>query len=192
MKRSAVELQLSRNKFQTKAPLTRYNLLSNRLSNRFDNQVNVCIHDTTGCQTRCQTGCTTRLTTGLTTGWMFVYTIQPVVNPVVQPVWQPVVSCKRGLTTRGYGRPQTAAVDIWISRRIFVRRKSAEFFFSTSRIRCRIFLIRKYAEKSDIRIYTELFATVDWSCSRLWYTSSVASLQLVTLCLIRLFYGSPM
>jgi len=87
--------------YLTKAPFTRYNLLSTRLSNRFDNRVNVCIHDTTGCQTGlttgCQTGCQTRLTTGLTTGWMFVYTIQPVVNPVVQPVWQPVVSCKRGL-----------------------------------------------------------------------------------------------
>jgi len=81
----------------SKAPFTRYNLLSNRLSGRFDNRVNVCIHDTTGCQTRCQTGCQTRLTTGLTTDWMFVYTIQPVVRPVVQPVWQQVVSCKRGL-----------------------------------------------------------------------------------------------
>jgi len=33
---------------QTKAPFTRYNLLSNRLSNRFGNRVNVCIHETTG------------------------------------------------------------------------------------------------------------------------------------------------
>jgi len=82
------------NNANTKAPLTRCNLLSNRLSNRFANRVNACIHDTTGCQTRCQPGCQTRLTTGLTAGWMFVYTIQP----VVQPAWQPVVSCKRGLS----------------------------------------------------------------------------------------------
>jgi len=39
----------------TKAPFTRYNLLSNRLSNRFNNRVNV------------------------------LYTIQPVVKAVVQP-----------------------------------------------------------------------------------------------------------
>jgi len=54
----------------TKAPFTRYNLLSNR----FDNQLNVCVHDTTGCQS----GCQTRLTSGC-----IVYTnIQPVVKPV--------------------------------------------------------------------------------------------------------------
>jgi len=52
----------------SKAPFTRYSLLSNRLYNWFDNRVNVCIHDTTGCQTLCQTSCQTRLTTGLTTG----------------------------------------------------------------------------------------------------------------------------
>jgi len=44
----------------SKAPFTRYNLLSNRLSNGFDNRVNVCMNDTTGCQTRSQTGYTTR------------------------------------------------------------------------------------------------------------------------------------
>ena len=83
----------------SKAPFTRYNLLSNRLSNRFDNRVNVCIHDTTGCQT----GCQTRLTTGLTTGCIVYTNIQPVVKPCLSnrlynPVWQPVVSCKRGLS----------------------------------------------------------------------------------------------
>ena len=82
-------------KLQTisKAPFTRYNLLSNRpvvscmqtfnrLSNPFDNRYDNRLY---------------RVYVR-TTGWMFVYTIQPVVKPVVQPVWQPVVSCTRGIT----------------------------------------------------------------------------------------------
>ena len=40
---------------RSKAPFTRYNLLSNRLP--IDNRLNVCIHDTTGCQTGLTTGC---------------------------------------------------------------------------------------------------------------------------------------
>jgi len=51
----------------SKAPFTRYNLLSIRLSNRlserfdnhFDSRLDVCLHDTVGCQTRCTTGLTT-------------------------------------------------------------------------------------------------------------------------------------
>jgi len=111
----------------SKAPFTRYNLLSRRLYRVNKHSTgcqirlttgltNGCIVYTasceTGCTTRfdnrlneqwlfvqhgCETGCQIRLTTGLTTGWMFVYTIQPVVKPVVQPVSQPVVSYKRGI-----------------------------------------------------------------------------------------------
>jgi len=51
----------------SKAPFTRYNLLSNRLSNRFDNQLNVCRHDTA---------------TGMTTGCIVYTNIQPVVKAV--------------------------------------------------------------------------------------------------------------
>ena len=104
----------------TKAPLTRYNLLSNRLPNRFDNRLYRVYKHSTGCQTRLTTDLTNRSdnllneqccsfnavvkrVVGLTTGWMFVYTIQPAVKPVVQPVWQPVVSCKRGLIE----------IDVW-------------------------------------------------------------------------------
>ena len=50
---------------KSKAPFTRYNLLSNRLSNRFDNRVYRVYKHSTGCQTR--------LTTGLTSGCI-VYT----------------------------------------------------------------------------------------------------------------------
>jgi len=46
----------------TKAPFTRYNLLSNHLSNRFDNRLYRVYKHSNGCQTR--------MTTGLTTGWM--------------------------------------------------------------------------------------------------------------------------
>jgi len=83
----------------SKAPFTRYNLLSNRLSNRFDNWSYRVYKHSTGRQTRLTTGVTTGCivyTAGLTTGWMFVYTIQPVVNLVVQPV----VSCKQGISIK--------------------------------------------------------------------------------------------
>jgi len=59
---------------QSKAPFTRYNLLSNRLSYQFDNRLYRVYKHSTSCQTR--------LTTGLTTGCV-VYTAgcQPVVQP---------------------------------------------------------------------------------------------------------------
>jgi len=62
----------------SKAPFTRYNLLSNWLSNPFDNRVNVCIHNTTGCQPVERTVAvrSTRLSNRLS-------------NRVVQPVWHP-------------------------------------------------------------------------------------------------------
>jgi len=71
----------------SKAPFTRYNLLSKRLLNRFDNRL-YRVHKHSTC---CQTGFDNRLNeqwlfvqhgcqTGLTTGWMFVYTIQLVVK----------------------------------------------------------------------------------------------------------------
>jgi len=65
----------------SKAPFTRYNLLSNWFWNRFDNRLNVFIHDTINCQT------------GLTTGCIVYTNIQRVVNPIWQPVWQLAVSC---------------------------------------------------------------------------------------------------
>ena len=95
----------------SKAPFTRYNLLSNRLSIRFDNRVNVCIHDTTGCTTGCQRGCTTRVDNRLNEQLFVQRGCQNRFDnrldvclhdtagcqAVAQPVWQQFVSCKRGL-----------------------------------------------------------------------------------------------
>ena len=81
----------------SKAPFTRYNLLSNPLSNRIDNRFDKRLYRvysrlsnrvlTTVLKEHpfVQHGCQTvkpGLTTGLKTGWTFVYTIQPVVKPV--------------------------------------------------------------------------------------------------------------
>ena len=79
----------------SKAPFTRYNLLSNRfgqtvLYNRFDNRVErtVCSFNTV-----VKPVVQPALTTGLTTA-----SFNRLSNWVVQPAWQPVVSCKWGLS----------------------------------------------------------------------------------------------
>jgi len=105
----------------SKAPFTRYNLLSNRS----DNPENVCIHNTTSCLTSCQTGLTGSImyTAGcqtvqpgltiLTTGWTNSCSINTVVKPglttrlneqwlLVQHSCQLIVSCKRGITHTQY------------------------------------------------------------------------------------------
>ena len=63
----------------SKAPFTRYNMLSIQLSNWFDNRLNVCIHDTTS----------------LTTGCIVYTNIQPVCQTLLTTDWQLAVSCKQ-------------------------------------------------------------------------------------------------
>jgi len=99
---SSLEWHLAGLMSKSKAPFTRYNLLSNR----FDNLLNVCIHDTTSCQYNwlyrvfswLSTGCTTRFDNRLNEQWLFVEpgwmnsgcSFNTVVKPVWQLVWQPV------------------------------------------------------------------------------------------------------
>jgi len=70
----------------TKAPFTRYNLLSNQLLNRFDNRLYRVYKHLTGCQS------------ALTTGWTnMAVRLTRLSNRLSNRVVQSVVSFKRGI-----------------------------------------------------------------------------------------------